>query len=82
MFWLLCDANGAVVPNDLLETPGRSLNITTPQGVPGATGVCAQSVQLTLMIGPVVPLTAPRVVLDSLAEVEVRTEDVGQSGFH
>ena len=40
-----------------------------------------QSVQLTLMIGPVVPLTVPRVVLDSLAEVEVKTEDVGQSGF-
>ena len=37
------------------------------------------SVQLTLMIGPVIPLTVPRVVLDSLSEVEVRTEDVGQS---
>jgi hypothetical protein len=34
-----------------------------------------------MMIGPVVPLTVPRVVLDSLAEVEVKTEDVGQSGF-
>src|SRR5665213_3189343 len=33
------------------------------------------------MIGPVVPLTVPRVVLDSLAEVEVKTEDIGQSGF-
>src|SRR5580692_3289901 len=33
------------------------------------------------MIGPVVPLTVPRVVLDSLSEVEVKTEDVGQSGF-
>jgi hypothetical protein len=40
-----------------------------------------QSVQLSLMIGPVVPLTVPRVVLDSLAEVEVKTDDVGQSGF-
>ena len=40
-----------------------------------------QSMQLTLMIGPVVPLTVPRVVLDSLAAVEVHTEDVGQSGF-
>lgn len=40
MYWLLCDANGAVVPNDLLETPGSVLLITTPQGVPGvATGV-------------------------------------------
>ena len=40
-----------------------------------------QSVQLSLMIGPVVPLTVPRVVLDSLTEVEVKTDDVGQSGF-
>ena len=39
------------------------------------------SVQLTMMIGPVVPLTVPRVVLDSLAEVEIKIEDVGQSGF-
>jgi hypothetical protein len=35
MFWLLCDANGAMRPNELIETPGRVLNITTPQGVPG-----------------------------------------------
>ena len=35
MFWLLCDANGAVRPNALVETPGKVLNITTPQGVPG-----------------------------------------------
>ena len=36
MFWLICDANGAICPTDLLETAGRVLNITTPQGVPGA----------------------------------------------
>ena len=35
MFWLLCDANGAVRPDELVATPGRVLNITTPQGVPG-----------------------------------------------
>ena len=35
MFWLICDANGAVRPNDLVETPGTVLNITTPLGVPG-----------------------------------------------
>jgi hypothetical protein len=40
-----------------------------------------QSVQLSMMIGPIVPLTVPRAVLDSLAEVEVRVDDVGQSGF-
>jgi hypothetical protein len=40
MFWLICDANGAIVPNDLLSMPGRLLAITTPQGIPGAdTGV-------------------------------------------
>jgi hypothetical protein len=33
------------------------------------------------MIGPVFPVTVPRVVLDSLSEVEVKIDDVGQSGF-
>jgi hypothetical protein len=36
MFWLLCDANGAVDPQDLVADPGTVLNITTPKGVPGA----------------------------------------------
>ena len=36
LFWLVCDANGAIAPNDLLLAPGRVLAITTPQGVPGA----------------------------------------------
>jgi hypothetical protein len=35
MFWLLCDANGAVQPDALVETPGTVLQITMPQGVPG-----------------------------------------------
>ncbi len=35
IFWLLCDANGAIRPNQLVETPGTVLNITMPQGVPG-----------------------------------------------
>jgi hypothetical protein len=35
IFWLLCDANGAIAPNDLLSEPGRVLAIVTPQGVPG-----------------------------------------------
>ena len=35
IFWLICDANGAIAPNDLVSTVGRVLNITTPQGVPG-----------------------------------------------
>src|SRR5271170_3275361 len=33
------------------------------------------------MIGPIFPVTVPRVVLDSLASVEVQVHDVGQSGF-
>jgi hypothetical protein len=33
------------------------------------------------MIGPIIPLTPPRPVMDALAEVEVQTQDVGQSGF-
>jgi hypothetical protein len=35
IFWLICDANGAINPFELIETPGTVLNITTPQGVPG-----------------------------------------------
>ena len=40
-----------------------------------------KSVQLSLMIGPFVPLTPPRAVLDALAEVEVTVKDMGTSGF-
>lgn len=40
-----------------------------------------KSVQLSLMMGPIFPITVPRVVLDALAEVEVTVKDVGQSGF-
>ena len=39
------------------------------------------SVQLRLMIGPVVPADAAAAVMDALAEVEVKVSDVGQSGF-
>lgn len=35
-FWRLCDANSAVRPNELTETPGRILRITLPEGIPGA----------------------------------------------
>jgi len=35
LFWLVCDANGAVRPDALVETPGVVLNITMPQGVAG-----------------------------------------------
>ncbi len=35
MAWLICDANGAMAPYDLVKEPGTVLAITTPQGVPG-----------------------------------------------
>jgi nucleoid-associated protein YgaU len=38
LFWLICDANGAIRPDALVETSGTVLNITMPQGVPGGTG--------------------------------------------
>jgi nucleoid-associated protein YgaU len=38
MAWLICDANGAMSPHDLVAVTGRVLAITTPRGVPGGTG--------------------------------------------
>lgn len=32
--WRLADANGALHPRELVE-PGRALNITLPEGIPG-----------------------------------------------
>ena len=40
-----------------------------------------RSVQLSLMIGPFIPLTVPRAALDALESVEVTVQDVGSSGF-
>lgn len=34
-FWRICDANGALRPNELTETIGDRLRITLPEGVPG-----------------------------------------------
>ena len=34
-FWRLCDANTAMQPDELIETIGRRLRITLPEGVPG-----------------------------------------------
>lgn len=39
------------------------------------------SVQLSLMMGPIIPVPVSSTVIESLAEVEVKVEDVGQSGF-
>lgn len=35
-FWRVCDANGAMRPDELTETIGRRLRITLPEGIPGA----------------------------------------------
>lgn len=40
-----------------------------------------RDVQLSLMMGPFVPLTVPRAALDALSEVQVTVDDVGASGF-
>ena len=40
-----------------------------------------KGIQLTLLIGPVVPLPAPRIVLDALESVEVTTAAGSASGF-
>ena len=37
VFWRLCDANGAMQPDELTETVGRKLRITLPEGIPGNT---------------------------------------------
>ena len=34
-FWRVCDANGAIRPDELTETIGRRLRITLPEGIPG-----------------------------------------------
>jgi len=34
-FWRICDANGAMRPDELTETIGRRLRITLPEGIPG-----------------------------------------------
>jgi hypothetical protein len=36
-FWRVCDANGAMRPDELTETIGRRLRITLPEGIPGVT---------------------------------------------
>ncbi len=34
-FWRICDANGAMEPNDLTDTIGKKIRITLPEGIPG-----------------------------------------------
>jgi hypothetical protein len=35
LFWRICDANGALRPEDLLLPVGRVLRICLPEGIPG-----------------------------------------------
>ena len=36
LFWRIADANGAMRPEELVETVGRKLKITLPQGITGS----------------------------------------------
>jgi hypothetical protein len=40
-----------------------------------------KGINLQLYIGPMVPIPAPKIVMDALTEVSVTIKDVGQSGF-
>jgi len=40
-----------------------------------------EGIHLSLMIGPIIPLPAPQVVIDALADVEVTTSDTGPTVF-
>jgi len=33
-FWRLCDANGALRPEELTEPVGRTIRVTLPEGIP------------------------------------------------
>ena len=71
--WRICDANGAMRPEALVAERRRDACASRcPKACPGGR-CCAKGIQLTLLIGPVIPLPAPRVVLDALDSVEVTT---------
>jgi len=35
-FWRICDANDAIVPNELTDTLNRAIRITMPEGLTGS----------------------------------------------
>lgn len=35
LFWRLCDANNAMEPEELTQSPGKTIRITLPEGIPG-----------------------------------------------
>jgi hypothetical protein len=46
-----------------------------------ASNLLPKGIQMTLMMGPIIPAPAPRVVMDALDSVEVHTSDGAASGF-
>ena len=77
LFWLICDANGAIRPHDLVADAGHGADHHHAAGRAGRTRVLS-SVQLTLMMGPIDPARPCRArCIDALAEVEVTVHDVG-----
>jgi hypothetical protein len=38
LYWLICDANGAMDPQDLTDRIGRALDITLPSAIGGNSG--------------------------------------------
>jgi hypothetical protein len=34
-YWRICDGNGAMRPDELIETVGRLVHFTLPEGIPG-----------------------------------------------
>jgi hypothetical protein len=37
-FWRICDANNAMEPEELTSTPGQTILITLPEGIPSIAG--------------------------------------------
>jgi hypothetical protein len=87
-FWRIGDANDAMRPDDLTAEIGRTLRITLPPGVPGRRSPealhggprCCKGIHLTLMIGPVLAVPAPKAVIDAVQTVQV-TSGKDKSGF-
>ena len=36
-YWKICDANGVIRPNELVDAIGKKIRITLPEGIPGNT---------------------------------------------
>lgn len=62
-FWRIADANAAMRPDELTETPGRMLCITLPEGLPGIPDAYSfRSNQLMQMTNAAGPFGLPGVV--------------------